>query len=468
MKLIITESQFKDFLRYSILGEASTILLENQEAKSFNKAVKLLVDKGYDKQEASHFISYDIRAVVSNLKTHRGGKYILGVTRLWANGELNDGQSRSQINTIIEVLVNDSQLYEEYDQDLNGLSLQKLVNTFSEAIKDMMEKDKQKLADKQYSNSSNYKIVRIDNFEQSNQYEPYCNWCITQEERFLYSESSNGFDQFYFCLRNGFENEPEVAGENCPLDSYGLSMIAVCVDENGRLSSCTTRWNNRNGGTMHALTTEQISDLIGRNFYDVFKPNNNSETALEITMKRLENGEDPEYIFDECDFSEYYNSGLMPVCLHKKWNILDDRKLLLKHWFDNIVIYLDEEFSHISVLVELGGKWNIISLYDGETLEYNQWFDRISIDHNSGYNVVRLNGKYNFIDEHGNYLSKQWFDNAYNFKENGYASVKLNGRWNFIDRQGNYLYDTWVDLRILRLRRNDKPKIKKTTKLSQE
>lgn len=196
---------------------------------------------------------------------------------------------------------------------------------------------------------------------------------------------------------------------------------------------------------MHALTTEQISELIGRNFYDVFKPIANSETALETAMKRLENGAEPEDIFDECNFNEYYNSGLMPVCLHKKCNILDDRKLLLKQWFDNIVISLDEEFSHISILVELGNKWNIISLNDGETLEYNQWFDRINIDYNSGYNVVELNGKCNFIDSQGNYLSNQWFNNV-NFFHEGYARVKLNDKWNLIDEQGNYLFKQWFDI----------------------
>lgn len=61
-------------------------------------------------------------------------------------------------------------------------------------------------------------------------------------------------------------------GNNCPLDEYGLSMIAVSVRKNGRLASSTTRWNEASQGNK-TLTPQQISNLIGRDFYTVFIPN---------------------------------------------------------------------------------------------------------------------------------------------------------------------------------------------------
>lgn len=94
------------------------------------------------------------------------------------------------------------------------------------------------------------------------------------------SYTSDGFNQFYFCLKNGFESMKPVQGEGCPLDEYGLSMIAVCVDENGALSTCTCRWNHDNDGNDSIMTTEQISQVIGQNFYNVFKPNTNWKDAI--------------------------------------------------------------------------------------------------------------------------------------------------------------------------------------------
>jgi hypothetical protein len=62
----------------------------------------------------------------------------------------------------------------------------------------------------------------------------------------------------------------------------------------------------------------------------------------------------------------------------------------------------------------------------------------------SGYARVGLNGKYNFIDTEGKYLSEEWFDNCWNFKD-GYAVVALNGKWNYIDTKGNLISEQWFD-----------------------
>jgi hypothetical protein len=61
-----------------------------------------------------------------------------------------------------------------------------------------------------------------------------------------------------------------------------------------------------------------------------------------------------------------------------------------------------------------------------------------------GYAEVRLNGKWNFIDTKGKYLSEQWFDNCGVFNY-GYAKVWLNGKWNYINTKGKYLSEQWFD-----------------------
>ena len=39
-------------------------------------------------------------------------------------------------------------------------------------------------------------------------------------------------------------------------------------------------------------------------------------------------------------------------------------------------------------------------------------------------------------------LSEQWFDYCYDFID-GFAMVRLNGRYNYIDKNGNFLYKEW-------------------------
>lgn len=48
-------------------------------------------------------------------------------------------------------------------------------------------------------------------------------------------------------------------------------MLAISVKPDGRLASCTTRWNEASERNRIMNATE-ISKTIGANFYEVFKP----------------------------------------------------------------------------------------------------------------------------------------------------------------------------------------------------
>ena len=93
--------------------------------------------------------------------------------------------------------------------------------------------------------------------------------------------------------------------------------------------------------------------------------------------------------------------------------------------------------------VKLNGKCNYINT-DGQFLS-KEWFDRAQ-DFHEGLAIVRINGKWNFINTEGQLLSKQWFDCAYDFHE-GFAKVYLNGKWNFINTEGQLLYKRWFNNR---------------------
>ena len=173
----------------------------------------------------------------------------------------------------------------EFDIDLNGMTLRDIRNNFGNTLHGDITARRDAI--RGYSSGAtpgNYRIVHIPDFraaQQYRQYFPVSPWCITTSQMMWDSYTLEGKNTVYFCLRDGFEDVPAEPGENCPLDDYGTSMIAVIVDTDGDLSTATPRWNDANGSSDYLLTEENVVDLIGRPFYEAFPP---VET------------EDPEYV----------------------------------------------------------------------------------------------------------------------------------------------------------------------------
>ena len=91
--------------------------------------------------------------------------------------------------------------------------------------------------------------------------------------------------------------------------------------------------------------------------------------------------------------------------------------------------------------VKLNGKWNFINK-EGQFLSH-KWFNSVW-SFNEGFATVQLNGKWNFINTNGQLLSQQWFDYVGFFNE-GFAEVKLNSKWNYINTEGRFLSQQWFD-----------------------
>lgn len=115
-----------------------------------------------------------------------------------------------------------------------------------------------------------YHIIPITGFNEAKKYAPYCDWCICQAE-FDYETYTLHGETFYFCIQGGKINTPKIVGENHPLDEYGLSMLAVSVTLDGRLANFTNRWNEDRIGNPN-VSEQEVSEIIGRNFREVFKP----------------------------------------------------------------------------------------------------------------------------------------------------------------------------------------------------
>lgn len=69
--------------------------------------------------------------------------------------------------------------------------------------------------------------------------------------------------------------------DNFPFDDYGLSLIAVSVDETGSMNTCTLRWNHEHGVTDHMMSEKQLSELLGMKFEDAFPANGVKDVLAE-------------------------------------------------------------------------------------------------------------------------------------------------------------------------------------------
>ena len=287
----VTYSELKRIISESITSVLSeSLLLESQESKSISEAVKLFMERtGRSHEEADEFVRMTLRGDIPILRSKQAGKFILGVTRMFLDGELGDANTIARINSTLKYVA-DSTHINQYDRNLNGMSAEELIERFAPVRAQDMENDKAALGKVKFNENNDYKVIRIDSFDQIHPYGKYNDWCLAQDngENMYEKYTADGSNQLYLILRNGFENEPRQAGPDTPYDSYGLSMMTVIVDPDGQMVQSTTRWNHENGSNDHAFTPQSISEVIGRNFYNTFKPDERVKNAASDIQKYFE------------------------------------------------------------------------------------------------------------------------------------------------------------------------------------
>ena len=100
--------------------------------------------------------------------------------------------------------------------------------------------------------NNNYTIEADVSFERAHEIGNYScpdsKLCYTQSRRSWDQYTRNGVYTVYILLHNGWESEPCVHRDNTPYDDYGLSMIFVIVDEEGRLMYSNTRCHHTTKG----------------------------------------------------------------------------------------------------------------------------------------------------------------------------------------------------------------------------
>lgn len=413
---LVTYTDLKRIISESITSVLTeSVLLESQESKSISEAIRLYMENtGESYEAADNFIRVNLRASFPILRTKQGGKFVLGVTRMYVNNELNDMESITKLNGVLKYVTDPTHI-NQYDRNLNNLSATDIINRFAAVRSQEIKRDREGVSAVQYQANPNYKVIPINSFEEAKKYGSYNDWCLAQDkgERMFEAYTSNGINQLYFILRDGYENEPRRKGPNAPFDSYGLSMMSVIVDPDGNMTQSTTRWNHENGSTDLALTTKQISETIGRNFYETFKPSTKFKDAITDAIKRISRGENPYHVFDNFD-EDAGVEGLALVCLKGRWNILK-----YKSFVGNRLILQDKYFL------------------------LNTWCESLT-RFNEGFALIKINNKgYNFINSDGELLSRTWFLVAYSFSDNVAAVYVSQKGWNAIDRTGRFISDMY-------------------------
>ena len=206
-------------------------------------------------------------------------KFEPGVARI-AYGELNmhEGKNSDKIEELNYIVnrISDCHLM-DYDSDLNGCTFKMLDSLFGRDYQEHVKELQQTLTDNVYD-TSEYIIKEINDFEMAKPYLKYTahsakeRWCITESEHFWNMYTNGGMNKVYFCYVPGFESVPRRKTEGCPLDDYGLSLIAVIVTPFGTLRSVSCRWNHANGGTDMVMDATQLSKLLGGNVFELCSP----------------------------------------------------------------------------------------------------------------------------------------------------------------------------------------------------
>lgn len=445
VNIIIFESQFNNCLR-TLMTEALVskgLLTESQESKSISQAKRLLMNRlGYSDAQADEFIRIKLRNDIPVLRTPQGGKFILGVTRMFIDRDIQDAQTITDLNSTLKLVASDAHI-NEYDRNLNGMSAFDLIERFQSARGEMIDQDRENLSQAEYGGNSDYTIIPINSFDEARQYSQYTSWCVTHYDNMFDSYTSNGINQFYFCLKNGFENVPKQEGENCPLDEYGLSMIAVSVDVNGALNTCTCRWNHDNGGNDSIMGTKEISNVIGQNFYDVFKPNNRFKNGVEAIERQLAQGQDPRDVFWET--RNDFNTGGYIVMYMDQYNWVDaNNQLRSDKWYDYI-----NRCNGFYIVRTNGRKRNVFNM-DLQPV-FDKWLDKLDWGIGSQI-IIGLDNKVAIAEPNGHMVVNEWFEVILKFRWNYYDTefywVKnlTDGKKNLITQDGKYVSDIWLDV----------------------
>lgn len=167
-----------------------------------------------------------------------------------------------------------------------NVSFDELDEKYGKQIDIENSEETERINNTQYSENGSYKIVGPVDFQTAHKFAEKTGDMVNDSTKMCYGMFHSTWEDYtnddnynvYVLLKDGWDKlEPVHDDEsNSGYDTYGLSMIWVIVDDEGDLAYCNTRWNHlaryKAGRSVdNALTREEISGIIGKNFMQTFK-----------------------------------------------------------------------------------------------------------------------------------------------------------------------------------------------------
>jgi hypothetical protein len=441
LKRIVAES-IESFLRRNVLTEGT-------ETRNMTATKHYLYDRlGYNERKAMELIG----AVKTSIPNVRGAKckFLLGVTRMYLDNELTDGDAMMDLNRTLRLVASNAHV-NEYDQNLNGMHCDELVKKFSSMARQDLDIQKAEVQQANIQGTNAYKIVNIDSYEDASEYSDYTTWCITYDSDMYNNYTHGGLGRFYFCLKDGFEDIPKTKGNGCPLDEYGLSMIAVSIEPDGAVNTVTCRWNHDNKGNDAIMSPMELSKVIGKNVYEVMPPYTQKEVKAKEAKLSDEIFEDTkDTLFDDENFLRDRNLEVFYTQLDGgKGNYYDDEEEAVD------IHYVAISSRYGNLYNELNIDKYVIMDWRTQKLFINEVFDKVcDWKQNYGF-IVQKGEKKNILRNDGTYVFKDWYKEVrffynlnvivfngktfglYSLKQNRFFGDKL---FTSIDNCGKFAY----------------------------
>ena len=191
-EIIISESQYNKMF---------SLITEDRESKNMKKA-RNVVKSMFPDMDAMQVITA-VRNDIPNSRLNNC-EYLPGVTRMYLSRQIQYGETISNLNSTLKLLAQGHA--NEYDNNLNGMEAEALIERFKTAVDVEHQKDVKAHNATQFVENKQYKIYRIDSFEEAKKFSPYTSWCVTKNENIYDAYRNNGYGLFYLCVRDDFKS----------------------------------------------------------------------------------------------------------------------------------------------------------------------------------------------------------------------------------------------------------------------
>lgn len=266
-------------------------------------------------------------------------RFGLGIAKFILNGDLEEKEPAEAFEMILPIILEEA---DKLNENFDGLTIEELSENYASEALNKEEKMLEELR-KMKRTESRYTVHLIDSYEKSKAFnkDTFCDspWCTTYREDQWNRYQKGGADVFYYLLRDDFESVKPVEerSKRKYLDNYATSMIAVSIKKNGLLNNVTSRYNHAidddESGREHehAYSEKEISEFLGRPFYEVLKPLNPEDLKTEFideTKTILQKGVKVLDIGDRRILQ--YNGDYVVMNIKEKKLITDTKKRVLK------------------------------------------------------------------------------------------------------------------------------------------